>query len=407
MQAWFTRHGNTYRVFAPGRNSWTWVIHAPADIRRVLVANHRNYTKGVGIDRIRLLLGDGIMTSEGERWRSQRRMMQPAFHRQVIARFAGMVQHCNAALHRRWAAAAERGEPVNLTRDTSELALEITLRAIFGDDVDRLVSDPADNPFMLLSREPRRDPRFAYEFRQLGNTVRHIIHERLARDQRSFDFLQMLLEARDPDSRQAMTENALLDEVLTLVIAGHETTASALNWAWWLIAAHPDVERRLHAEQDRVGDLDLRHYADLEQLPYAQAVVQEALRLYPPGWLLTRRSIGPDRLAGHALPPGTDVFLSPFVVHRHPAIWDNPERFDPDRFGPGHDAERYRFAYLPFGIGPRHCIGESLALLEASLHLNGAARRFRLRAQGDEPVQLEARINLRPAQDIHMRVEKR
>jgi len=407
MRRWHASLGDTYRVFAPGRGSWTWVIHDPADIRRVLVANHRNYSKGVGIDRIRLLLGDGIMTSEGERWRRQRRMMQPAFHRQVIARFAGIVRECNAALHLHWTAAAERGEPVNLTRDTSELTLAITLRAIFGDDVDRLVSDPADNPFMLLSREPRRDPRFAYEFRQLGITVRRIVHERLARGQRAFDFLQMLLEARDPDSRQAMTETELLDELLTLVIAGHETTASALNWTWWLIATHPDVERRLLDEQNRVGDCDVSLYADLEQLPYAQAVVQEALRLYPPGWLLTRRSIGPDRLAGHALPPGTDVFLSPFVVHRHPAIWDNPDRFDPDRFRPGHDAERYRFAYLPFGIGPRHCIGENLALLEALLHLNGAVRRFQLRPLGDEPVRLEARINLRPAQDIHMRVEKR
>ena len=407
MQRWFSEYGDTYRGFAPGRGSWTWVIHDPADIRRVLVSNHRNYSKGVGIDRIRLLLGDGIMTSEGEHWRRQRRMMQPAFHRQVIARFAGVVRDCNAALHRRWAAAAGRGEPVNLTRDTSELTLEITLRAIFGDDVDRLVSDLADNPFMLLAREPRRDPRFAYEFRQLGVTVRRLVHERQARDQRPFDFLQMLLEARDPDSGQPMTENELLDEVLTLVIAGHETTASALNWTWWLIAAHPDVEHGLREEQDRVGDLELGRFADLEQLPYAQAVVREALRLYPPGWLLTRRTIGPDRLAGHGVPPGTDVFLSPFVVHRHPAIWDNPDSFDPDRFRPGHDAERYRFAYLPFGIGPRHCIGENLALLEALLHLNGAVRRFQLRPQGEAPVRLEARINLRPAQDIHMRVEKR
>lgn len=408
MRRWFATYGDTYRVFAPGRNSWTWVIHQPADLRRVLVSNHRNYTKGVGIDRVRLLLGDGIMTSEGERWRRQRRLMQPAFHRRVIERLGGIVQHCNAALHRRWAAAAERAEPVNLTRETSELALEIILLAIFGDDLGRLVSDLAENPFMLLARETRRDARFAYEFRTLGWTVQRIVAERRARAQRHFDFLHMLMQSRDPDGGPGMSEPELLDEILTLVVSGHETTASALNWTWWLLAQHPAVEQRLHGELERVGELGAApRYADLDRLPYATAVLREALRLYPPGWLLTRRSTGPDRLGGYPLPPGTDVLLSPFVVHRHPAIWENAERFDPDRFGPGHDAERYRLAYLPFGAGPRHCIGENLAMFEALLHLSSTARRFRLRPVTDEPVRLEARINLRPAQDIQMRVEKR
>ena len=404
---WFREHGDTYRVFAPGRRSWTWVIQQPDDIKRVLVTNHRNYTKGVGIDRVRLLLGNGIMTSEGEFWRRQRRMMQPAFHRRVVERFATVIRQLNAGLLEQWDGAAARGEPVNLTQAMSRLALEVVLQAIFSEDLGRLVVDLSDNPFMMVTRETKRDPRFAYEFRQLGRVVQQVIRHRRASGRRQFDFTQMLMESVDPESGQGMSERELLDEVLTLVVAGHETTASALNWTWWLLSHHPQVERRLHEEQDRVGDLGTASYADLDRLPYLFAVLQESMRLYPPGWLLTRRSIGPDRLGGHALPPGTDVFLSPFVVHRHPAIWDNAEAFDPDRFEPGQAEGRHKLAYIPFAAGPRHCIGQNFSIFEMMLHLNGATRRFRLRPVVPGPVELEARINLRPARDIFMRVEKR
>ena len=407
LLGWFGEYGDTYRVFAPGRGAWTWVIHHPDDIRHVLVGNHRNYTKGVGLDRVRLLLGDGIMTSEGEFWRRQRRMMQPAFHRRVIERFAATIRRRNEALLARWSLAAERGEAVNLTHDMSRFTLEVVLQAIFGDDLAALVTDLADNPFMVVSREPRRDARFAYEFRQLGRLVQQLVRQRRASGRRCLDFTQMLMEATDPATGRGMEERALLDEILTLVVAGHETTASALNWTWWLLAQHPQAERRLQEEQDRVGDPgDLTH-AELGRMPWTLAVLKEAMRLYPPGWLLTRRAIGPDRLGGYPLPAGTDVFVSPYVVHRHPAIWDNAEVFDPGRFGAGREDARPQFAYIPFAAGPRHCIGESFAVFEMMLHLNGAARRFRLRPVAPGPVALEARINLRPAQDIHMRVEKR
>ena len=407
MLRWFHEHGDIYRVFAPGRNAWTWVIHHPDDVKRVLVTNHRNYTKGVGIDRVRMLLGNGIMTSEGEFWRRQRRMMQPTFHRRVIQRFAAVIRYRNAVLLDHWARAAERNEPVNLTQSMSELALEVVLQSIFSEDLGRLIGNLADNPFMLVTRESKRDPRFAYEFRQLGKVVQKIVRQRRASGRRHFDFTQMLMESVDPETGQGMSERELLDEILTLVVAGHETTASALNWTWWLLSQHPEAERRLHEEQDRVGDLGLATYDDMDGLPYSLSVVRESMRLYPPGWLLTRRSIGPDRVGCYALPPGTDLFLSPFVVHRHPAIWENAESFDPDRFGAGHTEGRHKFAYIPFGAGPRHCIGENFATFEMMLHLNGATRRFRLRPVVPGPVALEARINLRPAQDIHMRVETR
>jgi cytochrome P450 len=408
MLQWFAAHGDTYRVFSPGRSSWTWVVHHPDDVKRVLVTNHRNYTKGVGIDRVRLLLGNGIMTSEGEFWRGQRRMMQPAFHRRLIERFAAVVRRLNGVMLDRWARCAERGEAVNLTRSVSELALEVVLDSIFSEDLDRLVTDMSDNPLMIVARDTSRDPHFAYQFRGLGRVVQQIIRQRRAQRVRHDDLAQMLMESTDPDTGQGMSERELLDEILTLVVAGHETTASALTWTWWLLAQHPEVERRLHEEQDRVGDLGAAPtYGDLDRLPYTFAMLRETLRLYPPGWLLTRRAIGPDRLGGFDVPPGTDVFLSPFVIHRHPAFWDNAECFDPSRFEAGRSAARHKFACLPFGAGPRHCIGENFSIFEMMLHLNCAARRFRLRPADTEPVTMEARINLRTTRDIQMMVEKR
>jgi cytochrome P450 len=403
----FRRYGDTFRVYAPSRASWTWIVHHPDDVKHVLVTNHRNYTKGVGIDRVKLLLGNGIMTSEADRWRRQRRMMQPAFHRTGIERFGDAIRRANDAMLERWEHAAASGQTVNLTESMCELALESVLRAIFGEDLDRLALDLHDNPFMVVARQPQRDPKFAFEFRRLTG----LVLERLRRRQELMpprsDLMQVLMEATGAGSGRSMSEREIVDEILTLVVAGHETTASTLCWTWWLIARHPAVEVRLIQEHSAAADVDVRGFDDLGSLPYTRQVLQETMRLYPPGWLLTRRAIGSDRLGGYDVPAGTDVFLSPYLVHRHPGFWDNPERFDPDRFDAARAARRHRFAYIPFGAGPRHCIGENLAVYEMMLHLKGTVRRLRLRTTEPGPVAMEARINLRPARDLHMRVEKR
>jgi enediyne biosynthesis protein E7 len=407
MTRWFHELGDTYRVFAPGRNSWTWVIHHPDDVKRVLVTNHRNYTKGVGLDRVKLLLGNGIMTSEGDFWRRQRRMMQPAFHRKVIEKFADEIRRISEALLDQWEAAAGQGEPVNITESMSELTLNVVLHTIFSADLGKLVGDLHDNPFMMVTKESKRDPKFAYQFRQLGKNVLELVRERRRTNTRHFDFMQMLMEASDPDTGATMSERELMDEILTLVVAGHETTASALNWTWWLLSRHPQSEARVHAEQDRVAASQLMSYADLEKLPYTMQVIEESMRLYPPGWLLSRRTIGPDTLGGYDIAPGTDVFLSPYVIHRHPQFWERPETFDPEHFDAVRVEGRHKFAYIPFAVGPRHCIGENFSIFEMMLHMNGATRRFRLREVQSGPVAMEARINLRTAQDLYMRVEKR
>jgi enediyne biosynthesis protein E7 len=403
----FARHGDTYRVFVPARRSYTYVIHHPDDVKRVLVSNHRNYTKGVGLDRVRILLGKGIMTSEGELWKRQRYMLQPLFHRRVITEFASLIAAANDRFIARWRLLARRGEPVNLTDEMSELTLEIVLRSIFGRDLDRLTQQPGGNPFEVLTREPVRDLQFAYKFRSLGKLVAQLTERRRAQAEEHFDYLAMLMDARDKESGQPMGERELIDEVMTLVVAGHETTASGLNWTWYLLSQHREVEARLHAEIDAAPDLPAPTLAQTEALSYTQQVINEALRLYPPGWVLSRRTIEADVLGGYAVPPGTNVLVPLYLLHRHPRFWRDPESFDPARFAPEHESTRPRFAYMPFAAGPRHCIGETFALYEMLVHLYKVARRYRLSYVPDRPLELEAQINLRTRHPLHMRLETR
>jgi enediyne biosynthesis protein E7 len=215
------------------------------------------------------------------------------------------------------------------------------------------------------------------------------------------------MSARDKETGDPMNERELIDEVMTLVVAGHETTASALNWTWYLLSRHPQAEARLHAEIDSTPEQPAPSLAQMEALAYTHQVVEEALRLYPPGWLLSRRSIGSDVLGGYPIPAGTDVLLSPYVLHRHPGFWTEPDAFKPDRFAPENEAQRSRFAYMPFAAGPRHCIGETFALYEMLMHLYKVARRYRLIYESAAPVALEAQINLRTRHPLYMRLERR
>jgi cytochrome P450 len=231
--------------------------------------------------------------------------------------------------------------------------------------------------------------------------------QRRAEPAEHFDYLSMLMNARDKETGDPMTERALIDEVMTLVVAGHETTASGLNWVWYLLARHPEADARLHAEIEATPELTAPGLGRMEELQYTQNVINEALRLYPPGWVLSRRCVEADELSGFVIPAGTDVLLSPYLLHRHPRFWKDPEAFRPERFDAEHEAERPRFAYIPFAAGPRHCIGESLALYEMLMHLYKVARHYRLKLASDEPIELEAQINLRTRKPLFMRLERR
>ena len=406
LSRYFAEFGDIYRVFAPGRGVYNYVINHPDDIKRVLLSNHRNYTKGEGMDRVKILLGNGIMTSEGDFWRRQRRMMQPSFHRRVIDQFSALLREVNDKFAARWAEKAARGEPVNLSDDTSELTLEIVLRSIFGSDLARLEKQLGANPFEVVAKEQNRDLKFAFRFRSLTKLVAELINRRRREPEEHFDFLSMLMATRDRETDEAMSDKELIDEVLTLIVAGHETTAAALTWTWYLISQHPDTAARLQAEADAGSDRMLGLDA-AESLQFTHQVLQEALRLYPPGWLITRRTLEADELGGYPIAPRTDVFISPYMLHRHPAFWSEPEEFRPERFAGPDAEERHRFAYIPFAVGPRHCIGENMAMFEMLVHVHAMSRRFRLTRASEEPIELEAQINLRPRSNLLMRVETR
>ncbi|HMK87070.1 MAG TPA: cytochrome P450 [Steroidobacteraceae bacterium] len=396
MTEWVAELGDFFRVYSPRRASYTYFVNDPDLVKRILLTNHKNYVKGVGTDQISILLGHGIMTSSGEYWHRQRRMLQPAFHRRIIDRFSDLIRQVNEIHAARWAEHAARGEPIEVTEAASEITLEINLRAIFGSDLEWIRERTGGNPFEIVHTEGNRDLKFAYRIRSLGGLIAELIARRRAQaDHDRFDFLDMALNARDKQTGEAMTDKQLVDEVITLVVAGHETTASALAWTWFHLGARPEVQDALaHSMRDWPG-VGLRGVDAAESWTVGQQVVKESLRLCPPGWMMTRRTLAADVLGGIALPPRTDVFVSPYFMHRHPEHWSNPEAFDPGRFNPEADAQRHRFAYIPFGVGPRHCIGEGLAMQELLTHLAVMSSRFRLQPADSRPPQIEARINYR------------
>src|SRR5580704_2955676 len=405
LREYFARYGNVYRVFAPSRGVYDYVINHPDDIKHVLLSNHRNYTKGQGMDRVKILLGNGIMTSEGDFWRRQRRMMQPDFHRRVLGRFAQLIHEVNEKFVERWAAHASRREPVNVTDDASELTLQIVLESIFGDDLKRVERQLGANPFEVVAKEQNRDLKFAFRFRSLGKLVAELIARRRREGDDQSDFLSMLMASRD-QSDAPMSDKELIDEVLTLIVAGHETTAAALTWTWYLISRHPHTAGELQAEADRTPNGILGLDA-AESLAYTHQVVQESLRLYPPGWLFTRRSLESDELGGYPIAARTDVFISPYTLHRHPDFWSAPEEFQPQRFAGVDAKERHRFAYIPFSVVALPCINKNMAMFEMLVHVNRMSRRFRLKRSDDRPVELEAQINLRPRTHLMMNIEVR
>jgi len=407
MMELFARHGDTYRVIAPSRSAPMLMIHAAEDVRRVLATNRGNYVKGVGFDRVRILLGDGLITSDGELWARQRAMMQPIFHRRIMANFASSIAASNDALLARWEASADQGLPVNVTEGMSTMTLDIVLRSIFGRDLDRLVAETGSNPFDLVAQDSARDLRFAYRFRSLNRLVAGLIERRRHEAEEHHDFVAMLMAARDGGTGAPMSERELINEIMTLIVAGHETTATGLTWTWYLLSQHPDAEARLHAELDALPERHPLELAASGELPVARAVVDEALRLYPPVWVFTRRALEADTLGGFAVQAGTDVILPTYVIHRHPRYWHEPDAFRPERFAPGGEGQGASFAYIPFGAGPRRCLGDGFAIYEMLANLSRFGRRFRLRMVRDQPVTLEARVNLRPAQPMFMTLERR
>ncbi|VAW77255.1 hypothetical protein MNBD_GAMMA13-115 [hydrothermal vent metagenome] len=387
------QYGDCYRVTAESRDADTWVITDPDMIRRILVANHRNYTKGIGIERIQVLLGNGLMTSEGEHWRRQRRQMQPGFHRPRVEADLPLFVDAAQQLADSWQQAARANEAVNVTEAVSETALQVILRALFSTDLTHATAQS----FEFITRHSERDMQFAVRFRALGKLIQGFVDQRRQTNDYPPDLLTHTLEAVDRSSGEAMSDRQIIDEVLTLIVAGHETTAASLNWVWYLLASHSESMQRVvgEAEQLTFGRLDS---AALGSLTYTRAVLQEALRLYPPGWLYTRRALNDDQLGPYILPAGSDVFICSYLLHRHPDYWEQAESFNPERFLEVKNIQRY--AYLPFSAGPRHCIGETFAHLEMLIHVAVIAAQVSPELLILPMLELDADVNLRPHQPL-------
>jgi cytochrome P450 len=394
----FDAFGDIYQASIYGDR--VYAIRDADFANHVLVENWENYVKGQNIKRVALLLGNGLMVSKGDFWKRQRRMIQPAFNHESINPLIKMIADVNARLLKKWQLGAQRNESINVTRDVSGMALEVVLRFVLGEDYERVGFH-----FDLLSQEQARDMTFATSFRALGKIIVELMELRRQSGAQSHDALSMLMQARDPQTGEPMSGRQLTDELLTLIVAGHETTASTLNWAWYLISQHPDVEQRLFDEANTLANLS--EIADLSKLVYSRQVIDEVMRLYPAGWLLTRKALHDDRLGEYFVPSGTEVYIPLYFIQRHPGWWEEPDRFNPDRFHPEKSRNRHRLATIPFSAGPRNCIGALFARVEMQIHLVTIARYLRLRYLQTRPIELDADVNLRSKYDFIMNPESR
>ncbi len=412
------RHGDLVRYDILG---WPNLMTGHPDaFKHILQDNARNYNKQVmEYEMLRPLLGQGLLTSDGSLWLSQRRLMQPAFHRQRMLQFGDLIARLANDLAERWETARSSGEPVQLDHDMPELTLRVAGLTLMSVDL----SGPEARAFSQAFTETNESFGFQNVFSVIWPNlplpatrkrerslsvmdayVHRLIAERrrLPEDQMPPDLLSMLLLARDEDTGEGMSDRQVRDEVLTILLAGHETTANALAWTFYLLSQNPAAFERLRAELNQVLGGRLPTSADLGELSYTRNVFQEALRLYPPAWSVARGAENEDEVLGYRIPAGATVSLNIHALHTDPRFWDQPERFDPDRFTAERSDGRHKYAYMPFITGPRKCIGDQLAMLEGVLILATLASRFQPRLAPGQKVAPEPLITLRPRYGMRM-----
>jgi cytochrome P450 len=415
---YFTKLAREYGDVAGIRvlNFGTIFINHPDSIEEVLITNARKYSKGRVLRANRHIFGEGLLTSEGEFWLRQRRLAQPAFHRVRIASYAATMVEYTQRMLEGWRGGEERDAHQEMMR----LTLQIVGKTLFDADVERDAQDVGKSLELLLEigANFRRtifvphwlptptNLRVKREVAQIEKILYRIIAERRASGRDAGDLLSMLLAAKDEDGSR-MTDKQLRDEAITLFLAGHETTASTLSWTWWLLAQNPAVEAKLHAELDGVLGDRAPSLDDLPKLSYTGHVITESLRLYPAAWGTARLAVEDHEIAGYPVTKGMGVAMAQWVVHRDPRWYDAPEEFRPERWQGDLLKRLPRFAYFPFGGGPRQCIGNTFALMEAALVLATIAQKFRLQLVANHPVVPLASITLRPRHGVRVTLERR
>jgi enediyne biosynthesis protein E7 len=409
-----TRYGDAARL-AIGPKVLYFFNH-PDHARHILADNAANYHKGIGLVQAKRALGDGLLTSEGELWKEQRKIIRPVFQARRMAQQASIVAQESARLVERLR--AHRGGCVDVVQEMTGLTLGVLGRALLDADLDAFdtvghafeaVQDQAMFEMVTLSAVPTWVPlpkqmRFRRARADLQRVVDHLVADRAANPRDGDDVVSRLIASTSRETDPKVAEQRMRDELVTLLLAGHETTASTLSWSFHLIDQHPQVQDRLHEEAVAVLGDRLPVHADLKRLRYTAMVVSEAMRLYPPVWILTRQAQAEDEVGGYHVPAGADVVVCPYTLHRHPEFWSEPERFDPERFDPARSGSRPSYAYLPFGAGPRFCVGNSLGLMEAAFVLAMVARDLRLRTVSGNRVVPEPMLSLRVRGGLPMTV---
>jgi cytochrome P450 len=399
-----------------------FVVSHPDWIRDILVTHQSTFTKSRMLERAKVLLGDGLLTSEGEFHTSQRRLVQPAFHRDRLLRYSSDMVDCAERAGETWSSGAE----LDIHREMTRLTLAIVGRTLFSadvssdaDEIGRAMTQifelfdtlllPFSDWIQKLPIPPVR--RFERARDKLDKIIYGLIAERRASGQDTGDLLSMMLLAQDDDANagnaRRMTDKQVRDEALTLLIAGHETTANALTWTWYLLSQNPAAEARMHEELARVLAGILPTFDDVTRLPYTTGVFAESLRLYPPAWAIGRRAREEYSIGDYTIPAKSILLMSPWVVHRDPRWWPEPESFRPERWSPDAADKRPKFAYFPFGGGTRVCIGERFAWAEGVLVLATLAQRWKMRLVPGHPVATQAVITLRPKHGMKMTLESR
>ena len=401
------------------------IVSDPDGVRRVLVDNVGNYPKSEMENRFfTAMFGEGLLSSDGAKWRAHRRVMAPAFDPRSVAGYAPVMAQATEAFLAHWDGLGNAPH-IDIAEEMKALTLRIICQTMFSADAEELVALTGQAlgftstalDFGLLDILPIVGPRrlrkkedaIHEEFAAMDAAIYRMIAEReqnLAAAPK--DLLTRLIAAKDPEDGAGLDANEIRDEVITIFMAGHETTAVAMTWVFYILSQRPDEEARLHAELDAVLGGRAPAADDIPNLPYTRRVIEEAMRLYPPAPGISMRvAKADDEICGTRVKAGTRIMIAPWILHRHRRLWDEPERFDPDRFSPERSEGRARFAYMPFGGGPRICIGAMLAMTEATLILAAIARRYRLRLDPGQTVTLRSRITLAPLGGMKMTLERR
>ncbi|XWW44875.1 cytochrome P450 [Fibrella sp. USSR17] len=416
-------YGRVVRISIGGRRQY--VLFQPEDVKHVLQENNRNYVRSPAFMVLKRFLGEGLLTSDGDFWRKQRRLAQPAFHRQKITMLAETMVQESAA----WAGDLRQldlSKPVNISQSYMDVTMLIVCKTLFSTNVEgrldglshslETLNVLANKALLSPIKVPRTWPtpnniRYNQSLERVNALIYEFIHTRKQTGDRHDDLLDMLLHATDEDTGEGMSEQQLRDECVTLFTAGHETTAVSMAWLTYLLAQHPDVVTRLRTEADAVlGDNvpgNLPPVAAFRAMPYALQVVQEALRLYPPAWAMSRMALADDQIGPYRIPKGDTVVVSPYLLHHDPTNWPDPDRFDPDRFAEGRDKDRPTYAYLPFGGGPRLCIGNQFALMEMQILLTFFVRTFDFQLVNAASIKPKPLITLRPNRPIQVKLTPR